>query len=617
VTGRFPGAKESAAVSVLDNWRAECPHLLAPLARSQSGARRLLAISWRKLLRMYPAIAMGLRRARSWQGNCVEAGSMSYQGVVVGGKLTVRSLLLGILLTSPLSGLFAGSVTLAWDPSPDVSVVGYRLYYGVASGVYTNSAAVGNVTNATVTGLANGTTYYFAATAFDVDGVESPFSNEATNTIAVPTNCPPTLDAIANVTVNESAALQTVNLTGISTGATNETQTLTVTATSSNPGLIPNPTVSYTSPNTTGTISFTPAAYAFGTATVTVTVNDGGASNNVVTRTFVVTVNSVNQAPTLNSLANLTVNEGAGLQTVNLAGISTGATNETQTLTVTATSSNPGLVPNPTVTYTSPNGTGTISFTPVAYAFGTATVTVTVNDGGASNNVVTRTFVVTVNSVNQAPTLNSLANLTLNEGVGFQTVNLSGISTGATNETQTLTVTATSSNPGLIPNPTVTYTSPNSTGTLSFTPVASSGGSATITVTVNDGGASNNIVTRTFTATVNRLPVITAIPNRTNTVGVAVAPISISISDAETSAASLVLSAASDNTTLVVPSGLVFSGTGATRTLTITPSANQTGLATITVTVSDGQANAPSSFLLNIRPKPSAPMNLQITAVAP
>src|SRR5206468_2947047 len=108
------------------------------------------------------------------------------------------------------------------------------------------------------------------------------------------------------------------------------------------------------------------------------------------------------------------------------------------------------------------------------------------------------TFTVTVNAVNQAPTLNPLSNLTITENAGQQTVNLSGITSGATNENQTLTVTASSSNPGVVPNPAVNYTSPNTTGSLTFTPVANASGSATITVTVNDGQAQNNTITRTF-----------------------------------------------------------------------------------------------------------------------
>lgn len=71
------------------------------------------------------------------------------------------------------------SVSLAWDPSPDASVTGYRLYYGVNSATYTNSMTVGNVTNATITGLKDQQIYFFAATAFDASGLESDFSNEA------------------------------------------------------------------------------------------------------------------------------------------------------------------------------------------------------------------------------------------------------------------------------------------------------------------------------------------------------------------------------------------------------------------------------------------------------
>ncbi len=83
------------------------------------------------------------------------------------------------------SPLFAtGSVTLAWDASPDASVTGYRIYYGAASLSYTNSTTVGNVTNATLTGLVAGATYFFAATALNSTNVESGFSNETTYTVS-------------------------------------------------------------------------------------------------------------------------------------------------------------------------------------------------------------------------------------------------------------------------------------------------------------------------------------------------------------------------------------------------------------------------------------------------
>ncbi len=497
---------------------------------------------------------------------------------------------------TPLAAAAAGTVTLAWDASSGTNVItNYKVYYGVASRTYTNSASAGTGLTVSISNLVAGATYYFAATATDNSGLESDYSTEVSARITS-ANQPPTLNALANATINEGAGLQVVNLSGITSGGTNEAQTLTVTASSSNTGLIPNPTVTYTSPNTGGSISFTPVAYAYGSAIITVTVNDGGASNNIVSRTFTVTVNPVNQAPTLNTLANLTINEGAGLQTVNLTGISSGAANETNTLVVTASSSNTGLIPNPTVTYTSPNATGSIAFTPVALAAGSATITVTVNDGGTSNNVISRTFTVTVNPVNQAPTLNTLANLTINEGAGLQTVNLTGISSGAANETNTLVVTASSSNTGLIPNPTVAYTSPNATGSIAFTPVALANGSATITVTVNDGGASNNVISRTFTVTVNpvnQAPTLNTLANLTinESAGQQTVTLAGISSGAANEDDTLVITASSSNTGLIPNPTVSYTSPNATGSIAFTPVALANGSATITVTVNDGGAS--------------------------
>lgn len=75
-----------------------------------------------------------------------------------------------------------GQTKLAWDASPDASVRGYRVYWGAASRTYTNSLDAKSNLMATVSGLVEGITYYFAATAYDGDRVESVFSNEATNT---------------------------------------------------------------------------------------------------------------------------------------------------------------------------------------------------------------------------------------------------------------------------------------------------------------------------------------------------------------------------------------------------------------------------------------------------
>jgi len=88
----------------------------------------------------------------------------------------------------PPSAFATGSVTLAWNGSTNPIVAGYNVYYGGASGTYTNKICAGNTTNATVSGLVPGTTYYFAATAYAASGSESPFSGEAS--YQVPLNAP-------------------------------------------------------------------------------------------------------------------------------------------------------------------------------------------------------------------------------------------------------------------------------------------------------------------------------------------------------------------------------------------------------------------------------------------
>jgi hypothetical protein len=507
-------------------------------------------------------------------------------------------LLGGLLALTPLAALATGTVTLAWDPSPGTNTIAsYNLYYGGASGTYANVVSAGTNTTVSISNLVEGATYYFAATAVDTDGLESDYSTEVSALMPVKlTNQPPTLNTLVNLTINENASLQTVSLSGISSGATNESQTLTITASSGNTGLIPTPTVTYTSPDATGSIAFAPVAYASGSATITVTVNDGGTSNNIISRTFAVTVNPVNQAPTLNPLANVTINENASLQTVSLSGITSGAANELDMLSVTASSSNPALIPTPTVSYTSPNATGSIKFTPAALAYGSATITVTVNDGGASNNVISRTFTVTVNPVNQTPTLGALADLTINEGAAQQTVNLAGITSGAANESQTLAVTASSSNTGLIPTPTITYTSPNGTGLLTITPIAYAYGSATITVTVNDGGTSNNVVSRTFAVTVspvNQAPTLTTLANVTIDENAGLQTVSLSgiTSGAANEFDTLSVTASSSNPALIPTPTVSYTSPNATGSLTFTPAAVAYGSATITVTVNDGGAS--------------------------
>ena len=139
---------------------------------------------------------------------------------------------------------------------------------------------------------------------------------------------------------------------------------------------------------------------------------------------------------------------------------------------------------------------------------GTATITVTVVDnGGTANggiNTSSQIFTVTVNPVNQPPTINAIANpAPIFESTSTpQTVSLTGITAGP-GQSENLTITAVSSNPGLIANPatTATATATLSGGAVSAIAITGGGNAYSFppAVTIAGGGGSGATATAVLT----------------------------------------------------------------------------------------------------------------------
>jgi hypothetical protein len=197
----------------------------------------------------------------------------------------------------------------------------------------------------------------------------------------------------------------------ISAGPTNENgQSLTFEVSTDNDGLFSVlPTVS-----ANGTLSFTTAPDAFGTANVTVRLKDGGGiadggDDTSDDQFFTIEIRPVNEQPSFVAGGNQVVNEDAGLQTVNpwATSLVKGPANESsQTLSFIVTgNTNPGLfAAGPTV-----DSNGTLTYQSALNAYGTATISIRVtDDGGTSDGGVDQssdqTFTITVLPVNDAPT---------------------------------------------------------------------------------------------------------------------------------------------------------------------------------------------------------------------
>jgi hypothetical protein len=485
----------------------------------------------------------------------------------------------------------AGTVTLAWDPNNEPDLAGYILHYGTTSGTYTHAVDVGNVITNTVADL-DGSTYFFAVTAYNTSGLESDFSNEVTFT-PPSVNRLPSISPIPDQWIPLEAGGATL-IFGVWDVETPGDQ-LAVSAVSSNPDLLPFTGILLGGSNTNRSIIVTPLVGQIGTSRITVTVTDvaGGSA----TASFLLAVYGPNAAPTSDSLPDITINEDSGLQTILLSGISSGDPAELQALTVTAVSSNPSLIPTPVVSYRSPDAAGSLSFSCVPNENGAAVITLMVDDGMLRTNLAVRSFAVTVLPVNDPPVISAITDKSIDEDTpSIISFAVRDLETPETN----LVVIATSSNSELIPASGIVLSGSGTNRLVTITPAANQFGSARIWLSVSDGELSQST---NFTLTVNSIndaPAVSAIANQNVDEDTPSEPVGFSVQDMETSAESLALSARSSNPALVPANGITVTGSGTNRTINILPATNQSGSATVTISASDGELNSNSSFLLTV-----------------
>ena len=253
-----------------------------------------------------------------------------------------------------------------------------------------------------------------------------------------PVNDAPSFVKGANQVVDEDAGPQTVVgwATQVSAGPANESgQTVTFLVTNDNNALFSGQPI--VSP--TGTLTYTPAANAFGSATVTVRIqDDGGTANGGVDasapQTFTITVNSVNDAPIVTAGGTVAYTENQPATAIDTTVTVTDIDSLTLTGATVQITGNyqPGqdvlaFVPQGGITGAFVVGSGILTLTGTASvsAYQTAlrsvtyantsenpsvlmrTVTWIANDGAVANNLsVAVTSTITVAAVNDAPVAN-------------------------------------------------------------------------------------------------------------------------------------------------------------------------------------------------------------------
>lgn len=230
---------------------------------------------------------------------------------------------------------------------------------------------------------------------------------------------------------------------------------------------------------------------------------------------------------------------------------------------------------------------GILSGTPVQTGSFAFTVTAFDEEGYSGSRAYSITIVPNPLTISSIPTITTGRNTPV-------TVTFTIADTAAS--VFAVSVTGLSSDETIVPNTGLVFGGMGTYRSLTITPAADQLGTATITITAEDGSFTASTAFQ-LVVPANAPPSIVApahASTRRNTPRV----VPFTVGDAESGAAAVTVTATSSNTTLVPTANLQVGGSGASRTLTITPAANQIGTATITLTASDGTLSATSALVV-------------------
>jgi hypothetical protein len=371
----------------------------------------------------------------------------------------------------------------------------------------------------------------------------------------------------------------------------------------------------------TSTINYTPPANFTGSATLTVTANDQGATGSGGAKSGsdngTITIAGVNDAPTV-QITTVSATEDTSLDirpNITISDVDAGASS----LRITITVASGALTPSGGLTVVSGSGTSnlvvtgslaqfaaaTITYAPATNVTGSVALNVTVNDQGAIGTGGAKSDsdagAINISAVNDAPTV-SIGAISVSEDVATNirsSITISDVDVASSNLRITMTVAS-----GTLSVSGLTIVSGNGTGnvvvtgslaqfnssTINYTSAANASGNVSLTVAVNDqgntgtGGAKSASANGTINITaVNDAPTvqITTV-SATEDTPLNIRP-SIAISDVDAGASSLRITITVASGTLT-PSGgglTVVSGSG-TSNLVVTGSLAQFAAATIT-----------------------------------
>ncbi|ETR67992.1 MAG: hypothetical protein OMM_04834 [Candidatus Magnetoglobus multicellularis str. Araruama] len=415
-------------------------------------------------------------------------------------------------------------------------------------------------------------------------------------------NDAPLISTISDQTTIEDLAVGSISLTV--SDLEDSADCMDITITSSDTVLIPNDNITYTCTSNTYWLTITPAADQNGQATITVTVRDSG--DLTAAYSFDLTITAVNDAPVLvNPISNRIATEG-NAYTYTVPSNTFVDVDSGDVLTYTATQSNGSALP------------GWLIFDPSTRAFtgfptnsdvGSITITIIATDGSAQS--ITDTFILSVNNTNTAPVLdNPIADQTTDEDVPYSftfaadTFSDEDIAFG-----DTISYSAMLADGSPLPN-WLTFDIYNRH--FSGTPTNDDVGMYTITVIATD--TLNLTAEDSFYLTVvniNDAPVISVLSQGITLISdedTVIQSMPLTATDLETATCSLDITFVSSNINLFSMENISYTCDAETFYLSFTPTLNQSGVAVIAITVTDGSLSASTSYAFTVNAVNDAPL---------
>jgi hypothetical protein len=543
------------------------------------------------------AAAVGdLTAANSWVGPTANAGNQLRAGYDPATDRLIISHAPDLTVTwvsrgTPALGAPTGvsgvggtnSVTVSWTaPTADGGspITGYTVTASPGGATCTTTGA----TSCVVNGLDHRVSYTFTVTATTALTATGPVS--APSAAVSPINNAPTISAIANTSTPYNTATPAAAFT---IGDVDDAiGTLSVSASSSNTAVIAAAGITLGGSGANRTISVAPVSGASGTATITVTVTDGLLQT---TEEFDVTVTATRGSIVVNATS-ASVAEADG--TITIEATRSGGTDGAASVSIasvagTATSGDDfGATSASSLSWADgESGTKSVTVSIVADADheNDETFTVELSNAVGAALGTNDTTTVTINNSNSAPTISTTADLS--DPFNNTSVTVPFTIGDTLQDVDDLILTVDSSNTAIVDVTGLTLTGSGDTWSLDVTPVVGGSGNTTITITVSDGVLTSEL-TFVVTSTPNGAPTISAVSDTTTPYNTPTASIPFTIGDPDNPVSSLIVTASSSDTSVIPASGITLGGSGANRTVALTPVTDSSGTSTITLSVNDG-----------------------------